>query len=273
MGRRRRDNTLNLFAFQDIITGVAGVMLFILLLLVVQLTIRTAVASTETVELPVESEVIPETSDSLQQLELMQAELEQLRQQGANLLRVNNNELTQQIKVARSELDALMNAMAEQKQQAESLQSQMTSESTTQQKTSALERRNSLRRKLEELDEEQAKHEGGKLVAFKAESSGVRELWIVDMRGEQAAIFNVESPSEMTTVQYGRFDPAVLIAQSVRNRLQELTKERNVVILLRPSIAGSGSELLDAFRRRGLRVALELLDEETRVTQPSESSK
>jgi hypothetical protein len=42
MGRRRNDNALSLFAFQDIITGVAGVMLFILLLLVVQLAIPAA---------------------------------------------------------------------------------------------------------------------------------------------------------------------------------------------------------------------------------------
>ena len=47
MRRRRREQTVNLFAFQDIITGVAGVMLFILLLLVVQLSLRLATQAAE----------------------------------------------------------------------------------------------------------------------------------------------------------------------------------------------------------------------------------
>ena len=78
--RRRRDDTPSLFAFQDIITGVAGVMLFILLLLVVQLTLRTAAASTEwgTATEPGAPQKSPQIQprDDHQQL---QQELERLR--------------------------------------------------------------------------------------------------------------------------------------------------------------------------------------------------
>jgi len=274
MRRRRRDNTLSLFAFQDIITGVAGVMLFVLLLLVVQLALRTATASTEFggVADPITPEPPPieQPSDDRQQLQQMQAELERLRRQSAQLLVADASDLDAEIKAAKAELEDLMVDAVEKQSQADSMQSQMSSTESTEQKKSALAVRDRLKRQLEQLAQEQVQHEGGKLVAFKSASAGVGELWIVDMRGTRATIFNVASPNDAVTVSYQRFDPTTQIVQSIRSSLQEQTKARNVVVLLRPSVAGPGSELLDAFRAAGLRVALELLDEETQVTRPSE---
>lgn len=270
MGRRRRENTLNLFAFQDIITGVAGVMMFILLLLVVQMTLRTATASTELAELKPDAPPAEPMADEAEKLRQMQRELEALRQRGAELLRADGGDLNAKIAKAKAELEELMGDAAEQKSQAEAIFSQMSSKETSTQKASTLDKRNSLRRRLEQLEEEEIQHAGGKLVAFKAASSGVRELWIVDMRATRATIFNVESPRDSVTVTYERFEPTTKIVQLIRSRLGELTKVRNVVVLMRPSIAGPGSEMLDAFRRAGLNVALELLDEDTRVAPPSQ---
>lgn len=272
MGRRRNENTLNLFAFQDIITGVAGVMLFILLLLVVQLTLRTAIAATEAKPQPVVPEVIEPIRDEQQRLETLKKELEELRQRGAELLRAEATDLDAKINAAEAELQQLVATATEQKAAAESLESQMTTE-TSEQKASTLEKRNALLRQLEELKQEQAQHAGGKLVAFKAESTGTGELWIVDMRATKAAIFNVRSPEETTWVEYDQFEPAILIVQPIRQKLNELTKTRNIVVLIRPSVAGIGSELLAAFRVASFNVALEILDEDTQVTPPSEAVK
>ncbi|MFK8113019.1 MAG: hypothetical protein AB8B91_12505 [Rubripirellula sp.] len=271
MGRRRNDNTLNLFAFQDIITGVAGVMLFILLLLVVQLTLRTAIASTEVLQesssaAPMEMRPV----DSGERLQQLQEQLQAMRQQGAELLRADGTKLDARIAAAEKELDDLMDANESQKTAAQTLESQLASNETSEERKATLKKKSELQSKLEELEEEQTRHAGGKLVAFNAESSGVRDLWIVDMRGTSAAIFDVRSPQAAQTVTYGRFDPAMKTAMVIRSRLAELTKSRNVVVLLRPSVAGSGPDLLDAFRSAGFRVALELLDEETQVTAPSE---
>jgi Skp family chaperone for outer membrane proteins len=273
--RRRRDNTLSLFAFQDIITGVAGVMLFILLLLVVQLTLRTVTGSSEwggaaEPSAPQPSPQIQPPADR-QQLQQMQQTLERLRRRSAELLEADAGDLDAQIDAAQAELHELMADAARKQSHAEAMQSQMSSSETNQQKRSTLERRNALKRQLEQLEQEQVRHAGGKLVAFKSASTGVGELWIIDMRGTGATIFNVESPQDAVTVSYQRFEPEVLIVQSIRSSLQQRTDVRNVVVLLRPSIAGSGSPLLDAFRAAGFRVALELLDEDTLVTRPSES--
>lgn len=275
MRRRRRENTLSLFAFQDIITGVAGVMLFVLLLLVVQLALRTTTASTAlggaidpSAPQPLQIEPPP---DDHQQLQQMQEELARSRQRSAELLVADAGDLDAEIKAAQAELAELMGDAAEKKSRADAMQSQMSSTETNEQKKSTLEERNALRRHLEQLEKEQVQHAGGKLVAFKSASAGVSELWIIDMRGTAATIFNIESPNDAVTVTYQRFEPAIRIAQSIRSSLQEQTKVRNVVVLLRPSVAGPGADLLDAFRSAGFRVALELLDEETRVTRPSEN--
>jgi Skp family chaperone for outer membrane proteins len=264
-----------LFAFQDIITGVAGVMLFILLLLIVQLTLRTAAASSQwggTAEPSIPQPTPqPGPPSGREQLRRMRQELENLRQRSAATLQADAGDVDARIRAAASELEELMADAARKLSQAEAMRSQMSSSETSQQKKSTLEERNALRRKLQQLEQEQVQHAGGKLVAFKATASGVGELWIIDLRGTRATIFNVESPQDAVTVSYQWFEPETSIVQSIRSSLQERSKVRNVVVLLRPSIAGRGSPLLDAFRAAGFRVALELLDEDTLVTRPSES--
>jgi hypothetical protein len=276
MRRRRRDNTLSLFAFQDIITGVAGVMLFVLLLLVVQLALRTATASTElggdVDPISPETPQIKPPPDARQELQQMREELERSRQRNSELLVAEASDLDAEIEAARTELEELMGDAAAKKSRAEEIQSQLASSETDEQRTSTIAERNALKSRLQELEQEQLKHAGGKLIAFKAASAGVAELWIIDIRATAATIFNVASPQDAVTVTYERFEPPTLMAQSIRSGLGKQTQVRNVVVLLRPSIAGPGTEILDALRSTGLRVALELLDEDMQVTQPSDQS-
>ncbi len=177
-----------------------------------------------------------------------------------------------EIEAARAELEELMGDAAAKQSRAEAIQSQLASSETNEQRTSTIAERNALKRRLQDLEQEQVQHAGGKLVAFKAASAGVAELWIIDIRATAATIFNVASPQDAVTVTYDRFEPPTLRAQSIRSGLGEQTQVRNVVVLLRPSIAGPGTEILDALRSTGLRVALELLDEDMQVTQPSDPS-
>ena len=90
MRRRRREQTITLFAFQDIITGVAGVMLFILLLLVVQLTVKTVQAAADQAEQ--QQEVTPEQA-------ARRAELESFAQTQQDV-----DALTQQLEALASQL-------------------------------------------------------------------------------------------------------------------------------------------------------------------------
>ncbi len=272
MRRRRRENTLSLFSFQDIITGVAGVMLFILLLLVVQMTLRAATTPNDQFG-DIIQEVASEPPPSQQPVDLtelrqMQRELEEMRRRSAELMDMTEAELDALVKAAREELDALMEDAAEKKSQAETLDSQLASSETSDQEKATLDQRNKLRQQVQQLEQQRSKHVQGKLVAFKAASSGVRELWIIDMRGTETSVFNVNSPEEAMTIEYERYAPAMEVVGSIRDQLQQRTKVRDVVLLLRPSIAGVGSEIMAAFQLSGYRVALELLDEDTQVARP-----
>ena len=261
---------MNLFAFQDIITGVAGVMLFVLLLLVVQMAIRTASASTEFGE-PVKEPVASQAQQSLPdlgRLEELQEELKRLRRRGAELLAAENVNLKADLKAAEAELKFLIGDADAKKVMAAQIESQVAGE-VREKKGTAKQQRDALQQELEELEREQSEHEGGNLVAFKAASSGVRELWLVDLRGSSAAIFNVESPADVTRVSFEPLSPAIIAVHAIRAKLQERTKVRSIVVLMRPSVAGAGPEFLSAFRSAGYQVALELLDEDTRVTSPS----
>jgi len=63
--RNAPENALSLFAFQDIITGTAGVMLFILMLLLVQLAIQATAKQPDTSDLEA---TVPEVSTTITRL-------------------------------------------------------------------------------------------------------------------------------------------------------------------------------------------------------------
>jgi hypothetical protein len=210
--------------------------------------------------------------DARLELQQMREALERSRQRNSELLVAEASDLDAEIEAGRTELEKLMGDAAAKKSRAEEIQSQLASSETDEQRTSTIAERNALKSRLQDLEQEQLKHAGGKLIAFKAASAGVAELWVIDIRATAATIFNVASPQDAVTVTYERFEPPTLMAQSIRSGLGKQTQVRNVVVLLRPSIAGPGTEILDALRSTGLRVALELLDEDMQVTQPSDQS-
>ncbi|TWU05761.1 hypothetical protein [Stieleria varia] len=278
MRRRKREQTITLFSFQDIITGVAGVMLFVLLLLVVQLTIRTAAAAAKqdddavvVPEPPVsETEIAEARYEELEQsLQEMKTQLDELRQQSEALLHAAESNLDDKIAQTQAEIDELIRLADEQKRQAEQLAADIAAQEVSEQRESILERRGELQKKLETLEAERQRHAKGKLVAFRTASNQNVPMWVVDLRDLHADLFDVTDPSTVTSLDFERKDPPGVVMTQVASKLKEKTKSRNIILLLRPSVAGAGVLYMEAFRAVGFNVALELLDEDTLVTEPS----
>ncbi|MDV6031140.1 MAG: hypothetical protein F9B45_13755 [Phycisphaera sp. RhM] len=274
MRRRRREQTVNLFAFQDIITGVAGVMLFILLLLVVQLSLRLATQAAElqekladdsskTTATPPPDEAM---EDPFQDLEQLEQQLKQLRRDNQELLDATARDLDGDIQAAQSELAELVRQADETKTLAEKLQQQVASQQMSQQRKEILELRERLREKLESLKQEQVLHRGGKLVAFKTTASPSRPMWVVDLRDTYAELFDVLQPADVTTVSYDREQLPMQTVAQVSDVLAEKTQTRSIILVLRPSVAGAGAVLISDFRQAGFNLALELLDEDSEIT-------
>ncbi|MCA9139517.1 MAG: hypothetical protein KDB00_22240 [Planctomycetales bacterium] len=279
MRRRKREQAVNLFAFQDIITGVAGVMLFALLLLVVQLSLRLASQAADLQEQQTEqqsqqvdqqrnqidSPVDPK--DSLVSLEL---QLDQLRRENQDLIDALSRDSKSEIEKAQSELAELIRESEAAKSQAESLQQQIASQAVSADRKEMLAKRQKLQDQLESLKKEEQRHKSGKLVAFKTSANQARQMWVVDARDFRADLFDVQDPSSVTSVAYDRKQPSYETAAQIKTALEKQTKSKSIILVLRPSLGGTGSDLLADFRDLGFNIALELLDEETLITESAD---
>jgi len=275
MRRRRREQTVNLFAFQDIITGVAGVMLFILLLLVVQLSLRLATQAAElqaqqTIEQAEQSattdQPVEPVEDPYADLERLKQELDQLRRDNQALLAAGSQDLDAQIQEAQSELAEIVRQAEAAKSLALNLEQQVASQQMSDQRKQILGLRERLRKQLESLKQEQVLHQSGKLVAFKTTASESRPMWVVDLHDSYADLFDVLSPNQVTKVTYDRKELPMLIVQQIDEALQETSKTRSIILVLRPTVAGAGAVFLSDFRNAGFNIALELLDEDSQIT-------
>lgn len=273
MRRRRREQTVNLFAFQDIITGVAGVMLFILLLLVVQLSLRLATQAAELQEAQAErdarqiSAVSEPVDDPAANLESLQADLDQLRRDNQDLIDASSRNLNQEIQQAQVELADIVRDADAAKAQAESLQKQIASQEISSERKEILVRRQRLREQLEALKQEELRHGSGKLVAFKMTANQSRQTWVIDLTDSRAVLFDVQQPMDVTTVEYDRTQLPVTTVEQIETVLATKTKIRSIILVLRPSVAGVGAVFLSEFRDAGFSLALELLDEDTLITE------
>lgn len=281
MRRRGREQTVNLFAFQDIITGVAGVMLFILLLLVVQLSLRLATQAAELQQQRQEqaaesaSTVAPPLEpieDPYADLERLDAELDQLRRQNQELLNASARNLDAEIQNAQDELAEIVRQAEAAKRKAESLQQQIASQQMSEERKEILRRRDQLREQVEALKQERVRHQSGKLVAFKTTSNASREMWVVDLRDTGAELFDVRNPSETTKVTFDSLELPALAVRQIQSALGEITKTRSIILVLRPSVGGAGAIFLSEFRDAGFNIALELLDEDSLITAASDVS-
>ncbi|QEG01244.1 hypothetical protein Mal15_53200 [Stieleria maiorica] len=275
MRRRRSEQAVNLFAFQDIITGVAGVMLFILLLLVVQLSLRLATQAAEMqAELTVDPSVARASTtppaelveDPAQDLIALQNELKNLRRDNQALLDATERDLDAEIQAAQSELAEIVRRAEATKSQAEQLQQQVAAGEMSDERKQILELRERLREQLDSLKQEQVLHRSGKLVAFKTTATPSRPMWVVDLRDTYAELFDVLDPGDVTAVSYDRNQLPMMVVRQIRDVLSEKTKTQSIILVLRPSVAGAGAVFLSEFRDAGFHLALELLDEDSQIT-------
>lgn len=262
MTRRRQDAALSLFAFQDIITGVAGVMIFILMLLVVQLMIRTAQAKVDS-PATFRSSVPAASPEDLQRLDRLKQELASLQQQSSASLQASSPDLDEELAAARRRLaDLVASTQASRKTSSElrTRSREINAAIDSQQREV-----DALTSEIEALQDEQSRWQSGRMVAFTAAEPENQGLWMVDIRRTSAQIFDIRKPKAASRITFaGEADVSDIVAK-IASQLRTQTNSRSLVVLLRPSSARRGTELLLTLQRQGFRVALELLDAETQV--------
>ena len=272
---RRKSNSqpLSLFAFQDIITGVAGVMLFILMLLVVQLALQKSQAASAPSQQP------PEFSEQerLQQQQ-QQQRLEELAQwvdrkktetlankERINLLLdVQVQNVDNQIRVLQTSQQKLNNQVNEGKTKLDQLQSENKKSQANNPARTMMEKIEALRKELESASNEILEWQDESRVNYKSDST-VKNLYLYDVHGSYFTMSKLAADMQKRKFSYGSSDASSQIALKMIQEYERLPNsmkdaERRIVVLFRPSAAKHGSEVVRELRKLGFEVAMELLE-------------
>ena len=272
---RRKSNSqpLSLFAFQDIITGVAGVMLFILMLLVVQLALQKSQAASAPSQQP------PEFSEQerLQQQQ-QQQRLEELAQwvdrkktetlankERINLLLdVQVQNVDNQIRVLQTSQQKLNNQVNEGKTKLDQLQSENKKSQANNPARTMMEKIEALRKELESASNEILEWQDESRVNYKSDST-VKNLYLYDVHGSYFTMSKLAADMQKRKFSYGSSDASSQIALKMAQEYERLPNsmkdaERRIVVLFRPSAAKHGSEVVRELRKLGFEVAMELLE-------------
>lgn len=274
MARRKSNGQpLSLFAFQDIITGVAGVMLFILMLLVVQLALQKSQAASAQTQQPPESS----EQERLQQQQ-QQQQLEELTQwvdrkktetlankERINLLLdVQVQNIDNQIRVLQTSQQKLGNQFSEGKTKLDQLQSENKMSQANNPARTTMEKIEALRKELESTSDEILEWQDESRVNYKSDST-VKNLYLYDVHGSYFTMSKLAAEMQKRKFSYGSSDTSSQIALKMVQEYERLPNgmkdaERRIVVLFRPSAAKHGSEVVRELRKLGFEVAMELLE-------------
>ncbi len=273
--RPKQPPALSLFAFQDIITGVAGVMMFILMLLVVQLAIQTTRAASA--QAAPASDPDPERKSIQYELPALKERVKQLRGKNKALTEIygiiekSSFSGLPGILVGKNDESAKLDGeIAKARGKAisgKSKNSQPKSEDERKEIQKAIEKSEAIEKELKD-----------KIDAWKDQSTvayatkNIQDrIWMADVTNTRIELFPIPQGQPIRKLSIEKSDDADSLARKINTEYELIHKaiknrpKRQVVVLLRPSAANVGSELVRSLRNLGFDVALELLEEKARV--------
>lgn len=283
MARRKANGQpLSLFSFQDIITGVAGVMIFILMLLVVQLATRNSRAAAAQSQ-PTHS--TSELEKSLREQQLHSQDLAQLiaSKQTASavsktridlLLGTKILDLDKQLQDMQKNRLQLQSQLREAESALDRLQRENEKSKTDNPSRSLMEKTESLREELKSTANEILEWQDETRVNYKSDTT-VKNLQLFDLHGSYFTLSKLPSDTKSRRVPFSTSEKSSQIAASMSQEYERLSKElkdpeRRIVVLFRPSAAKHGSEVVRELRRLGFEVAMELLEAKADLFRRSE---
>lgn len=289
MARRRSENVISFFSFQDIMMSVCGIVILVTLLLVLKLVAQTAEATPDSTAMVSAEEVrdIQEQMESLEQLRRdiqdQIVELQRIRAQGAEVPWVPSQE----------QIDSLQRQLARLKAETKELESKLDS---AKKKTEEFQKRqdavyvqekerilNELRQLIEELDKsnrdlaekltelrrkvQEAKNRNAELDRSIAETSEVsKKVFFTKKQTTDKTPYIVIYDSKAITVL--TFTKSKAATFSSDEKFLDWAQRRNTrteyfVLYLRPSQIRNHEKMIKALRSKGFDVGFDLLGETT----------
>ncbi len=260
MRRKKNNNPFSLFAFQDIITSVSGIFIFLTLLLALELVNRVAKISQITI-----------TERPRQSLEQLKSEITVLRSQIENVqkkivgeiqaqegilslseteITANTIQLNSDIDTVQKETDALEVRHHSLEDQCKNLPQKQEDLSRLQQEIKTLQEQNSdVREKLEQLEE-------GHLNIYTRSAKYKEKPWIIDISAKRIEIISLTKEERVVLANKEMF----LEWTGQRNRQNDY-----FFLVFRPSASGFAIELQEQLKLAGFKLGLELMGENEEI--------
>lgn len=267
--RKSDDSGLGLFAFQDIITGVAGVILFILMLLVVQLTIQASRAMPPTIPeyLSMDSERLFSQSE-IDELELLlnrkRRQYEDIKAKIDLLLDAKVSDTQQVMEQARTRIAQLQEELESLREQRSKIQQANRSLIANDSSPTILQEIQELEQEIRDTEAEILEWKDSTRVNYQTDVRA-SNLYLFDVHGSHVSMTVLPPGESDERIVIGPNDTCQVVASAIERRYHGLPNakrdpSKRIVVLIRPSAAEFGEELTHELRERGFTVALELLE-------------
>lgn len=260
MGRRKRSGgpAFSLFAFQDIITCVMGIMLLLTLMLAVELSATEVTRSQSSAEdslktLETEASELMSAIESLEQQLATQAEtMRSGALSNARLLEQNHTAAIRNAAESRQEAVRVAELAQTSEQNLNDVRDRYATLQTT------LEEIQTLELQLADQQKELAQLKSGNRLVYNKHSSSAKFCWIIELDSPtqiRAALMGNES--ECTTLKN--------IAAAIDWISQKPAQDSSVMLLVKPGSSGCLEDLSRNLRQKGIPFGFDLLPQETTV--------
>lgn len=267
MSRRKRNNRtrFSLFAFQDIITCVMGIMLLVTLMMCLQITSVVAVSSDSDVNDTVRQMKARAAALSAEIAELQQAVDEQtsLLNSGAindqALLRNRSATLDADNRIAQEQMKRLLQEQAATQQALSDLQNVAMVQATLPEQTDRLQLEN------QRLQQQLQQVQSGERVVYNAHAGNSKTCWLIEMT----------APGSFVAAEIGpQHPPKSFSSQRDLNAwmLQRHRSGASFMLVVKPDAADTFDVLAESLRRQNIAFGFDLLPQDKTAIDPTSGS-
>lgn len=267
MGSRRRSSAppISLFSFQDIITSVSGVLIFLTLIMTLELLQRQKDSPPQKTREIVEdmSQAIATANDEIRVLEAklakQSAETNQRVRQNPTELRSQKAIVGAEVRQVGTELDRIQQELQrarERAQQAQKVEPQEKAEKVRVEEIAKQTR--AIEAKLAELR--------SKNQLLYATPSGTNKVaWLMEVTGEHLLIARADHPKAEVVIEDASLEERLERADEWARKLD--TKQNYVVLIIKPSGIEQHPKLLDALEQTRISIGFDLVEENQTVIE------
>lgn len=264
MNRRKKQNKFSLFAFQDIITSVTGIVIFITLLMSLELIQRhPKLAQADSAELI--KQLKQQLVQAQQASQMLQQQIDAQNQALSSDAFLDATSLKQKL----ADAEALQQQASENKlsildQKAKAEQRLNNASQTVAKREQDAKEIQKLKKEIAHKSEQLKKLEDGKRLVFRPAQNTPKTQWLVDIAEQNVQVARMGVKSK--PLKFGSY-------QQFQNWVSGLSSSVDYcMLLLRPDAAKSYDEVFQMLDQRGISFGYDAIDQDKIVIDPQDGA-